>query len=374
MSDASFGNFGFLSDIMKMMGQFGPDAWKSTSRELAAHVVREEKGDENPDPAVRQRLETLAPVVTRRVEALFGESPEVTAIRPLDLADSALSDWHPLLAGSLRPPTDISLDPSVGGEMAPLFKELSSVVGPLFLGFQAGSAAGHFGLREWSLSHLPLPRQTLQAGVVTKNVADFAKEWSVDLDHALCFAAAHEAIGATFLHRDGMSIALEALLFDAINDATAAQGDIMERLTGLMQGGDLSALTGNPEALIDHIGELADTPATRRLDRAVTLLRAAIDGVALHVTAEIVGPTALLAEAWRRRQRTNETSHAAALFGVSFQRTFHDEATEFVEHVHSHFGWDQVASLTQADGLPFDEELSDVTAWHARVSASPLAN
>jgi uncharacterized protein (DUF2342 family) len=171
-----------------------------------------------------------------------------------------------------------------------------------------------------------------------------------------------------------MSIALEALLFDAINDATAAQGDIMERLTGMFQGGDLSALTGNPEALVEQIGELADTPATRRLDRAITLLRAAIEGVALHITGEIVGPTTLLTEAWRRRQLSDEVSHAAALFGVSFQRDLHDEASDFINEIHSQFGWDQIASLTQADGLPFDEELNDVQKWHARVTASPLAN
>lgn len=374
MSDAHFGNFGFFSDIMKMMGQLGPDAWQQSSRELAATVVRGEHGDDNPDPSVRQRLETLTPVVTRRVEALFGDSADVIAFRPLDLSELALSDWHPLLARSIRTAPNLSVEGSLGGDFAPLLKELSSVVGPLFLGFQSGSAAGHFGLREWSLSHLPLPRQSSRAGVVTKNVAHFAQEWSVDLDHALSFAVAHESVGATFLRRDGMSIALEALLFDAINDATAAQGDIMERLTGMFQGGDLSALTGNPEALVEQIGELADTPATRRLDRAITLLRAAIEGVALHITGEIVGPTTLLTEAWRRRQLSDEVSHAAALFGVSFQRDLHDEASDFINEIHSQFGWDQIASLTQADGLPFDEELNDVQKWHARVTASPLAN
>lgn len=374
MSDSHFGNFSFFSDIMKMMGQLGPDAWQQTSRELAANVIREHKGDENPDPAVRQRLEILTPVIARRVEHLFGDSAEVVALRPLDLTELALANWHPLLARNLRPGTTSPNDGLPGGELAPLLQELSSVVGPLFVGFQSGSAAGHFGLREWSMSHLPLPRQSPRAGVVTKNVAHFAEEWSVDLDHALCFAATHESVGATFLRRDGMSIALEALLFDAINDATAVRGDIMERLTGLFQGGDLSALTGNPEALIEQIGDLADTPATRRLDRAVTLLRSAIEGVALHITSEIVGPTPLLAEAWRRRQLSDEVSHAAALFGVSFSRELQSSASNFIEEVHTHFGWEQIAALTQADGLPLDNELDDVHSWRARVTTSPLAN
>lgn len=376
MSDPSFGNFGFFGDIMKMLGQQGPDAWKETSRQLAANVVHGEGGDVNPDPALRQRCETISGIVLRRVEALLATSCELEVVSRLRLAEICLADWQPLLATGLRPPSTESLAGLGGAEMAPFMAEIAKTMGPLFLGFQSGSAAGHFALVAWSPSELPLPRQSARGVVVVDNVGRFASEWSVDVDQALCYANAHEAIGAHFLSRDGTAVALEALLFDAINDASAAQGDIMQRLTDLFQGAGMDDYINNPDRIIEQLGDISETPATARLDSAICVLRAAIDELATHVTGEVVGPIPVLTEALRRSQldAASGVASAAAMFGVTLAGERMDRARAFVQSVVSNYGHEALTSLTQADGLLLPGELESAAAWYERVRSSPLAN
>ena len=376
MSDPSFGNFGFFGDILKMLGQQGPDAWKETSRQLAANVIHSATGDTNPDPALRQRFETISPIALRRVAAVVATTSEVQVVSRVQLAEMCLTDWQPLLASGLRPPSTESLSALGGAEMAPLMAEIAKTMGPLFLGFQSGSAAGHFALHAWSPSQLPLPRRPLPGVVAIDNVGAFATEWSIDLDHALCYAGTHEAIGANFLSRDGIAVALEALLFDAVADASAAQGDIMQRLTDLFQGGGMDEYISNPDRIMDQLGEISVTPATVRLDSAICVLRASIDALAAHISSEVVGPIPSLLEALRRSQLETDTGEksAAAMFGVSLAGDAMDDARDFVDSIVVSRGHDALLRVTQADGLPLPGELSDAAAWFERVSASPFAN
>lgn len=361
---------------MKMLGQQGPDAWKETARQLAANVVHGEGGDTNPDPVLRQRFDTLSPIVLRRVESLVTIASDVTVVSRLQLAESCLADWQPLLATGLRPPSFDGLEGIGGAEMAPLMAEMAKTMGPLFLGFQSGSAAGHFALQAWSPSQLPLPRQNARGTVVVDNVGRFASEWSIDLDQALCYASAHEAVGAGLLSQAGTSVALEALLFDAVNDASVAQGDIMQRLTDLFQGGGLEDLAGNPDRIIEQLGDISETPATIRLDSALCILRAATDEAAARATSEVVGPTPALLEALRRSQLDPAAgvTSAAAMFGVSLTGERMDVARRFVQSVVASYDLPALMSLTQADGLPLPHESDDVAAWFERVRSSPLAN
>ena len=376
MSDPSFGNFGFFGDILKMLGQQGPDAWKETSRQLAANVIHSEAGDSNPDPALRQRFETINAIALRRVATLLGTSSDVEVVSRLQLAEICLSDWQPLLAAGLRPPSTESLAGLGGADMAPFMSEIAKTMGPLFLGFQSGSAAGHFALHAWSPSQLPLPRRRSRGAVAVDNVSGFATDWSIDVDHALCYAGAHEAIGVNFLARNGTAVALEALLFDAVSDASAAQGDIMQRLTDLFQGGGMDEYINNPERIMDQLGDISATPATVRLDSAICVLRAAIDHLAAHISSEVVGPSPTLMEALRRSQLDADTGEkgAAGMFGVTLAGTTMEDARTFVRSVTETHGYEAIESLTQADGLPLPDELSDATTWFERVRSSPLAN
>jgi len=376
VSDTPFGNFGFMGDLMKMLGQQGPNSWLETARALALNIARGDDADPNPLPVERQRLEQYGPLVARHIEMLLGV-PQVTPARAAtrtELSEAALRDWSPLVAPHANTPA-APAETSDDNPLAPMLAQLGAAMGPLFIGFQLGSVAGHFSETAWSLGAIPLPRENDERAIIVNNIARFADEWSLDHDQVMIYAVAYEHTAATYLRQDGTGTALRALLIDAVQDAQAAQGDIMGRLTGLMQGGDISELMSNPEQLLDGIELGEETPATIAIDAASVCLRATFDFIASHVTHSIVGPTPLLDEALRRHQRSDAKGEesAAALFGISIRGSRVDVAEQFVREVVTTWGIEELTRLFQIDGLPSAEELLQPAAWRSRVTQSPFA-
>jgi uncharacterized protein (DUF2342 family) len=366
-----------FGDIFSMLSQQGPDAWYATATQLALNIARGEDGDPNPQPIERQRLEELAPLVGRHVDALFGVSsePSVVAVNRTALTLAALEQWKPLM----QPMTQRSA-PAVNSEELDvsenqLLSQISSTIGPLFTGFQMGSVAGHFSERAWSLAVLPLPRLNTQRLLVVNNLANFASEWSLDRDEVFVFALAQEFVASLVLSQPGTSDALRALLIDAVNESAAVQGDLLERLQSMFEDGDINSLMSNPESLLDAISAPEESDATRAINAAASVLLAFFTAAALSITESMLGPRPALAEAYARHRRSDARGEdaAAALFGISTQGPHHDAATTFVatltaEHTLSVFG-----ALLRVDGLPSAKELYDPAAWYERVTNSPLA-
>ena len=90
-----------FADIFKLINQQGPNAWFDTATQLALNIARGSDGDPNPLPTERQRLEELAPLVGRHVDALWGvpSEPVITAVNRSELTAAALAQWRSLTAG-----------------------------------------------------------------------------------------------------------------------------------------------------------------------------------------------------------------------------------------------------------------------------------
>jgi uncharacterized protein (DUF2342 family) len=367
-----------FGDIFSMLSQQGPDAWYTTATQLALNIARGEDGDPNPLPIERQRLEELAPLVGRHVDALFGVSsePTVVAVNRSALTLAALEQWRPLMNPMVK-----SAPPSTGEELddtdanSQLMAQISSTIGPLFAGFQMGSVAGHFSARAWSLAILPLPRLNDQHLLVVNNLANFATEWSLERDEVYVFALAQEFVASLVLSQPGTGDALRAMLIDTVNEANAIQGDLMGRLQGMMESGDINDMMNNPESLLDGIEVPEESDATRAINAAASVLLAFFCAAAQDITEKLLGPRPALAEAYTRHRRSDARGEdaAAALFGISTQGPHHDAATAFVsalveKHTLSVFG-----ALLRVDGLPSANELNSPDAWYERVTNSPLA-
>jgi len=366
-----------FGDIFSMLSQQGPDAWYSTATQMALNIARGEDGDPNPQPTERQRLEELAPLVGRHVDALFGvaSEPEVVAVNRSALTLAALEQWRPLMEPMTKQSAPAINTEELDVSENQLLSQISSTIGPLFTGFQMGSVAGHFSARAWSLAVLPLPRLDTRRLLVVNNLTNFASEWSLERDDVYVFALAQEFVASLVLSQPGTGDALRALLIDAVNEATAVQGDLLERLQGMFESGDVNSLMNNPESLLDAISIPDESDATRAINAAASVLLAFFSAAAQNITETMLGPKPALAEAYARHRRSDARGEdaAAALFGISTQGPHHDAATAFVatlaaEHTLSVFG-----ALLRVDGLPSAAELNDPEAWYERVTNSPLA-
>ncbi len=374
MTTNPFGDM--FGDIFSMLSQQGPDAWFTTATQLALNIARGDDGDPNPQPIERQRLEELAPLVGRHVDALFGASSEasVVAVNRSALTIAALEQWRPLMKPMI-PNAPASTSEELDESSNQLIAQISSTIGPLFAGFQMGSVAGHFSARAWSLAVLPLPRLNDQHLLVVNNLANFATEWSLERDEVYVFALAQEFVASLVLTQPGTSDALRALLIDTVNEANAIQGDLMERLQTMMESGDINEMMSNPESLLDGIEVPEESDATRAVNAAASVLLAFFSAAAHDITEKLLGPRPALAEAYTRHRRSDARGEdaAAALFGISTQGPHHDAATAFVSTLVAEHSLSVFGALLRVDGLPSASELDDPNAWYERVTNSPLA-
>ncbi|MCU1362674.1 MAG: hypothetical protein JWM55_502 [Acidimicrobiaceae bacterium] len=366
-----------FGDIFSMLSQQGPDAWYSTATQMALNIARGDDGDPNPQPTERQRLEELAPLVGRHVDALFGVSsePSATAVNRSALTLAALEQWRPLMEPMTKrspPPVDTE---ELNLSENQFLSQISSTIGPLFTGFQMGSVAGHFSARAWSLAVLPLPRLNSQRLLVVNNVTNFASEWSLERDEVYVFALAQEFVASLILSQPGTGDALRALLIDAVGEAAAIQGDLLERLQSMFESGDVSSLMNNPESLLDAISIPDESDATRAINAAAAVLLAFFSAAAQNITETMLGPKPALVEAYARHRRSDARGEdaAAALFGISTQGPHHDAATSFVATLAAEHGLSVFGALLRVDGLPSAAELNDPAQWYERVTNSPLA-
>ena len=366
---------GMFGDIFNILGQQGPNAWFEPATQLALNIARGTDGDPNPLPIERQRLEELAPLVGRHVDALFGvaSEPALIAVNRSALASAALAQWRPLIEPLVAVPSALgeSLDPGDN----PMMAQMVATLGPLFTGFQMGSVAGHFCERAWSLAVLPLPREDKSRLIAVNNLASFAEAWSLERDEVYVFALAQEFVASLILTQPGTGDALRALLIDAVREATNAQGDLLTRLQSMVNPEDLSSFMANPEALLDGIELPEETDATRAINAAASVLSAFFDAAAREITEAILGPRPALVEAYRRHRRSDARGEdaAAALFGISNQGPHHELANEFVTSLQREHTLGVFDALLRVDGLPTAPELSDPGAWYERITSSPLA-
>ena len=364
-----------FGDIFSLLGQQGPDAWYTTATQLALNIARGTDDDPNPQPIERQRLEELAPLVERHVDALLGVSREasVVAVNRSALTTAALAQWRPLMEPIVAGAGSIGNGLDLGDNQ--MMAQMAAALGPLFTGFQMGSVAGHFSERAWSLAALPLPRLDGQRLIVVNNLKSFAEAWSLERDEVYVFALAQEFLASLVLTQPGTGDALRALLIDTVRESTKAQGDLMTRLQEMINPEDISEFMSNPEMLLDGIEMPEESDATRAINAAASVLVAFFEAAAHEVTTAILGPRPALVEAFQRHRRTDARGEdaAAALFGISTQGPHHDAAAAFVFAMRDEHTLKVFDALLRVDGLPSAAELDLPSAWYERVTNSPLA-
>jgi putative hydrolase len=384
---------GLLGDLMKVIGS-GPgagDNWFEAARTLAFGVATDGGQDENPDPLVRIAFEELARVAELHVADATGITATAAptggvsfdAVGPGQWSFRVLEAYRPTLKsmveaqqqGAAAVPTAMDLtelDPDATSGMAGLLSQFALTLGPVFLGMQFGSAAGHLARRAFGQYALPLPwPESSTLLLVPGNVARFADDWSLPLQEVQLWVCLRELTMHAVLTRPGVRSSLTTLLGDAAAHAATAQRSIVERLgEGIGEGTSLEDALGDPEALLSDL----ISPEQRSISSALTAQTTAIGAYVDHVTSTIAetltSQPAALREAWYRyRIEEGEGEQAfAGLFGLNVGQDEVDRGRAFVNGVIDRKGADALTRLWSDElDLPTPAEVDAPGLWLARI-------
>ena len=383
---------GLLGDLMKVIGS-GPgaaDSWFEAARTLAFGVATDNGEDDNPDPLVRIAFEELARVAELHVVEATGIGPASGAggvsfesVGPGQWSFRVLEAYRPVLksmvdaqqqgAAAVPSSLDLSeLDPDSSGGLGGLLGQFALTLGPVFLGMQFGSAAGHLARRAFGQYALPLPwPESTTLLLVPSNVARFAEDWSLPLQEVQLWVCLRELAMHAVLTRPGVRASLMTLLGDASAHAAAAQRSIVERLgDGLGDQVSLEEALGDPEALLSDL----ISPEQRSISSALTAQTTAIGAYVDHITAGIAetltsSPSALR-EAWYRyRIEEGKGEQAfAGLFGLNVGQDEVDRGRAFVTGVLERADESALTRLWADElDLPTPAEVDAPGLWLARI-------
>ncbi|HVC13538.1 MAG TPA: zinc-dependent metalloprotease [Acidimicrobiales bacterium] len=377
---------GLLQDLLKVIGGApgSQRAWLDAARSLAHGVATDGEAETNPDPVVRIRFEELGRVAELHVADAtgtpFDPSPALVpvgrgawALRVLDAWSTTLDRMVEAQRTAPAPPV-----PSEGGgDVEALFARFASTLGPVLVGMQFGSAAGHLAQRTLGQYALPLPwPASAEVLVVPENVHRFAQEWSLPEDEARLWVCIRELTAHAVLSRPHVAARIRELVDALTLDMVATHQGLAERLGG--ESGDPEALQrilSDPEAL------LADllTPGQRRtsadLVAVTTAVAAYVDHVTRSLAVTLVGAAAPLGEAWYRYRIEESASEqaAGALFGLDLTREQVDRGAAFVRGVVERAGDEALQRLwDEPRHLPTPAELDAPGLWLERISLPEL--
>ena len=113
----------------------------------------------------------------------------------------------------------------------------ASAVGPMFFGLQIGSVVGHLSQRTLGQYPLALPwAPSDELLLVTSNIAEFARDWSLPEEEALLWVCARELATNSVLTRPAVRARFEELLHTYAASQAAAQQDLAGKLRGITGG------------------------------------------------------------------------------------------------------------------------------------------
>ena len=259
---------GLLGDLLKVIGSGSGagDSWFEAARTLAFGVATDERPGREPRPAGAHRVRGAGPggrAARGRRHGdrgrLGGGGVSFEAVGPGQWSFRVLEAYRPVLKsmvdaqqqGAAAVPTSLDLselDPDDAGGLSGCSGQFALTLGPVFLGMQFGSAAGHLARRAFGQYALPLPwPESPTLLLVPGNVARFAEDWSLPLQEVQLWVCLRELTMHAVLTRPGVRASLMTLLGDASAHAAAAQRSIVERLgDGLGEPGGPRGRAGRP--------------------------------------------------------------------------------------------------------------------------------
>lgn len=378
---------GLLNDLLKLIGgaSAGGAAWLDAARSLAQSVATDGQPEGNADPLTRIALEELSRVAELHVADAtglpVGPADQPSAFVPVGRgawAQRALDAWAPTLAKMVeaqrRATPPMPLDDSLlgGGGLEELLGRFAGTMGPVLLGMQFGSAAGHLAQRALGQYALPLPwPPSHEVLVVPDNIARFASDWSLPADETRLWVCIRELTAHAVLSRPHVAGRIRSLLDAVTADVVATQSGLAERLgSEATDPESLQRLLADPESLLADLLTPGQQRTSAELVAVTTALAGYVDHITARVSGHLTGSAGALSEAWYRYRIEDAAGEqaAGALFGLELGRAQVDRGAAFVRGVVERAGEDGLARLWASERtLPTPAEVDAPGLWLERI-------
>ena len=385
---------GLLGDLLKVIGSAqsaGGSPWLDAARALAQGVATDGAPEANTDPLRRIELEELARVAELHVADATGlplaaqghRAPVLVPVTRGIWALRLLEAWRPLVGklvdaqgGAPGMPAGMlggMLGDEEAGVLGDILGKFAATMGPVLLGMQLGSAAGHLAKRALGQYALPLPwPESPELLIVPDNVAAFAEDWSLPIDETRLWVCVRELTTHAVMQRPQVDARLRELIEAATDQALAAQQGIGDRL-GIMPGDpeSLQNLLSDPESLMADLLTPDRRATSSRLTALTTAIAAYVDHVTARVASSLTGSASSLAEAWHRHRVQDSTGEqaAGALFGLDLGGDEVERGAAFVRGVVDRAGEEGLDLLwTEPRNLPTPAEVDAPGLWLERIS------
>lgn len=369
-----------FGELAKMLANQGPLNLQ-VARQMAQWLAVEGQAEDNVDPLERMRYEELSRAADLQVSAATNlpTSPAggVLVVRPVgrgEWASRTMDAYRPLfeaLATSLASPGRadvVDSDPTTE-----LLGGMTEIVGPLLLGFQAGTLVGHKARRALGQYDLPIPRPPSdELVVIPSNVNTFASDWSLAPDDVRMWVCLIQITHHAVLGLPHVRARLDALLQEYAGGFQADLGVLEDKLGSIdpTDPSSFQAVLGDPSELLGAM----QTPAQRQVGSRIEALVAAIEGYVDHVIDTVghglVGSATALTEAVRRRrvERGEGDQLVERLFGIELGQAQYDRGSAFVHGVLDRAGEDGLARLWRSEReLPTPAEVDAPGLWLERI-------
>ena len=372
-----------FGDLAKLFVSQGPVNWE-IARQMAQFIAVGGEAEGNVDPLQRIRLEELVRVADMHVAAATGlqtSAGGIVAAEPLgrsEWASRTLQDYRVLLERLAE-----SLAASAGGELdldevpdpsTEFLGNLGQVLGPVMMGFQAGSMVGHLAQRAFGQYDLPIPRPTSDRIVlVPANVDAFAADWSLPTDDVRLWVCLNEIAHHAVVGRPHVRARLDELLAAYVSGFRPDTAAFEDRFGSFdpTDPASFQAAMGDPAALLGAI----QTPEQQAQLPRIEALTAAVEGYVDHVMdtvgRKLIASYGALSEALKRRrvERGEGDRFVEHLFGLELGQAQYDRGTAFVRGILERAGDDGLVRLWESERtLPTPAEVDAPGLWLERIS------
>lgn len=389
MSPASnpFEGMPFFGDLLKMLGTQGPVQWDG-ARQLALSIATGGEGEPNVDPTERIYFEQLTRVAELQVAQATGletaRHQRPLLIRPVTRSEWALGTldaYRPLIeamATALQRPPGDQVEQPEGDPTEAWLTQVMGLLSPMLLGMTTGSLVGHLATRSFGLYDLPIPRPpSNELLVVSRNLTDFATDWSMDPDDLRLWVCLHQLTHHVVLSTPYVSSRLGELLldyagaFESDPDALASKlGDLEDDPSGGDPMARFQELMGDPEVVLGAVRTQRQDEILPWLEALVTVVVGYVDHVMDQMGQGLVGGYDRITEAMRRRRVEAAASdrYVERLLGLDLTQDHFDRGRAFVDGVVERAGTSGLERLwTSAEVLPTPNEVGAPGLWLARI-------